>query len=935
MKSFRFYSLLMLLFVSCSLPGQGWLRSWEGQFLPYAVQPAPDGGALLLTTDQSSAPEREIMLTKTDADGLLQWQRLVGGPGDDTGRDLVVDDGGGFLYVLGKKSMLPNNGDAWLAQLDWYGNLIWQKTYNYGVLDDPCCLRILPDGGLLLALESDNQLRLVRADANGDELWSQTYPQTAGATIEHLERTADGGFLITLLRSNPPIAAPVSQVLKTDASGTPLFLIERQHFTTYGTTDVARCKPAPNGNLWLAHRDSLHLLAPNGDSLAALQVPSANNLYLSDLWPASDGGLWALATEYGYNPPASRLWLGRIGADLNLVWERRLSIPSYSHSTWAMSRQQDGGFLLTGNYIFSGEYNSYLIRTDSSGRIFANLLNGDIFRDDNNNCQKDAGEAPLAGWYVRITHPNGEIHYATTDSSGHYEAPAGVGNYLVTVLTPNSLWGPVCAQDVSAVFDTTFVSSDVSFPMQAALDCPLPRVDVSMSNWQPCEENQVTVQFSNEGTAVAADAAVTIQLDSLLTLSAASLPFQPTAPFTWQFDLGDLAALQSSAFTLQIVPACDGLVSGQALCIDARITPDAPCLDPLTGPLIEVDGYCSGDTSVVFKVRNKGETMQNTLDFIVIEDNIMFMQGQFQLDAGGETSYEFPANGATWRFEGRQGASIPGWQSEPVVVDVVEACSTDGMFNTGFVNQFSLYDGGSFEEKECREVNVFTSLPAKVAYPGGYESEHYIAANTDIEYALYFVNTGPDTIQWVTLRDTLDAALLAPATVTPGPSSHPCLFSLSDQGVLTFRFDSIGLAPGGQGWVKFRVSQWPDLPAGTLIFNRAWVGFDYQSPEPSNQTWHTVTGSLLAVKSVFSRPADEPPLTLGPVPASNVLAVKSLQPATFQYAVFDPAGQMLRQGQFSGGRGQIAVDTLPQGWYAVVFWQKGRIVQVEKIIIIR
>lgn len=935
MKSFRFYSLLLLLLLSGSARGQGWLRSWDGQFLPYAVQSAPDGGAVLLTTSQMLTPEREIVLTKTDADGALQWQRMLGGPGDDAGRDLITDASGEFLFVLGKKSILPNNGDAWLAKLDWYGNLIWEKTYNYGVLDDPCCLRLLPDGGLVVALESDNQLRLLRTDALGEEIWSLAYPQTVGGTVEHLELTSDGGILTTLLRSNPPISAPVARVFKTDAVGAPLFSTERQHFTTYGTTEIARCKPAPNGNLWLAHRDSLHLLASNGDSLAALRLPSAHNFYLTDLWPADDGGLWALATEYGFNPPESRLWLGRIGADRSLIWARRLTIPNYSHSTWAMRRHPDGGFFLTGNYILAGEYRSYLIRTDSSGRIFSNLLYGEVFRDDNDNCQKDAGETPLAGWYVRITHPNGEIHYATTDSTGRYEAPAGTGNYLVTVLTPNGLWEPVCAQDVDADFDTTFISEEVSFPVRASLHCPLPRVDASMSNWQACVENPVVVQFSNEGTAGAPDAAVVIQLDSLLTLSSASLPFLQTGPFTWRFDLGNLAPLQSGSFTMQILPACNGLNTGQALCLDARIVPDAPCIGPLNGPLIEVDGYCSGDTSVVFRVRNQGEAMPGYLDFIVIEDNIMFMQGQFQLDAGAETTYEFPASGATWRFEGRQGAAIPGWQSEPVVVDVVEGCTADGMFSTGFVNQFSLYDGGSFQEKECREVTAFSAFPAKYAYPGGYESEHYLAANTDIEYAFYFVNTSADTAQLATLRDTLDAILLAPATVVPGPASHPYLFSLSDQGVLTFRFDSIGLPPGGQAWLKFRVSQWPDLPSGTLIFNRAWVGFDYQAPAPTNQVFHTITGSLLSVKPWWQRPGEKNLLQVGPVPASEAIMVKNPESKAFQYTIFDPTGRLIKRGQVKGGDSQIAVEALPDGWYVLGFWHNGRLVQSEKIIITR
>lgn len=931
MKSFRFVLVWLGLAWAVSASGQGWQRSLNDRFLPYAIAVTPDGGSVLLTTLQDGAPEREIVLTKTDADGRVQWEILLGGPGDDTGRDLLFDPAENRLWVLGKKSTQPNNSDLWLAAVGLNGEILFQTTYSFGLLDEPCCLRRLPGGELLIALETDYQLLLLRLDQNGQQLWTQLFPQTLQETVEQLEITPDGNYLITLLRSNPPLAAPVAWVMKTDAVGAPLFSVEYQHFTSYGTTDVARCKPAPDGGYWLAHRDSLYRLDEEGLLIDAFKISAAGNFYLSDLLPIADGVV-ALGTEYTYNPPSSRLWLGKLTASGTFAWAHHLPIPNYAHSTWAITRHADAGFAMSGNYILDGTYRSYLIRTDSLGQIFSNQLEGDVFWDQNGDCQADGQELPMAGWIVRIGHPNGEVHYASTDSLGHFAAPAGVGAYTLQVLPSNSLWAPSCGAVTEVNFDTTFSSANIDLPVQALQDCPLPRIDAAMANWQACIDNPVVIHFANQGSAIASDAAITLQLDSLLTLSGADRPFTQTGPFTWRFELGDLAPLQSGVFTAQVFPACTGLLNGQTKCLEVTIEPLEPCANPSNGPLIEVEGFCEGD-SVRFRVQNLGAPMPDALDFIVIEDNIMFLQGQFQLDAGEQTTISLPASGASWRFEGHQAGGVPGWLSDPVIAAAVEGCTVDGSFSTGFVNQFSLFDGGNFEEKECREVAPFDELPAKVAYPSGYESEHFIAANTDIEYALYFSNNGADTVLNALLRDTLDAALLSPASVEPGPGSHPYLFNLNDQGVLSFRFDSILLAPGATGWVKFRVAQQPDLPSGTVVFNRAWVGFDFAAPMPTNQVFHTITGSLLEIEDLFPAAGAEPTIRLWPVPTSQDLWIEVNTAAAYRYELFDLSGRSVLNGPFSGPLVTIPLAPYPDGIYLLRIWKEDRMLKVSKIVL--
>lgn len=935
MKSFFFFFKISLALIPL-LPATGWAQGWKRTFQnlskPYAIQQTPDGGAVFIATMQDSWTNRDIVLVKTDADGRQQWKKMIGGAGDDEGRSLAMttDD---CIIATGKKSYVTNNGDVYLAKTMLDGNVLWERIFNFGVLDDPKCVRPTPDGGYILALEADNQLRLLKTNAEGLESWSIIYPQTLGQRVNHLEVTPDGGFLVTLLESNLPIVAPIAYVLKTDAAGTFQFEKDYQHLTSYSTTNIAKAKPSGQGQYLLTHRDSVYRLDTAGNLLQSLRITSPYSFYLTDIVPDSDGGFRAYATNYSFTaPPFSRIWLGRYDAGNALIWERNIRAPNYLHSTLAAEQSTDNGFFLTGFFVQNGEYTSYLLRTDSSGQIFTNQITGTVFWDKNQDCMMSPGEPPLPGWVVKIVHPNGETYYASTDSLGHYEAETGQGVHTISVFPPITLWNAACFQDVPVQFDSTFGTANVLFPITNTADCPLLWVDAGVANWIPCTENMLVIHYANQGTAPAPAATVRLTFDTLMTVVGASINYTQTGTHGYLFQLGDLAALENGAFTVQVVPACDGLIFGQTKCVTAEIEPEAPCLSPLDGPFFVASGQCDAD-SVRFHIQNISAGAPGVLEFIIIEDDIMYAQPDaLQLGAGQQITYSFPANGATWRFEALQDSGVPDWAGDAHITAVVEGCTESGAFSTGFVNQFSLFDGGNFAETECREVVAAPGGTAKVAYPSGYETEHFITANTDIEYTLHFQNTTGDTALFVVLRDTIDTAYLEIASILPGPASHPYLMTISNTGVLVFRFDSILMPPGEQGWVKFRIAQRPDLPNGTVIRNGASVGFGFGTPVLTNETFHTVTNPMLSGVNTISAHPEKPPFEIWPVPTLSTAFIEMSQAGNYTASVSDLNGRLLLEKNFSGKRLRIADAELPAGIFIVTIQEGHRLVGATRLV---
>jgi hypothetical protein len=324
---------------------------------------------------------------------------------------------------------------------------------------------------------------------------------------------------------------------------------------------------------------------------------------------------------------------------------------------------------------------------------------------------------------------------------------------------------------------------------------------------------------------------------------------------------------------------------------------------------------CEGD-SVRLKVKNIGVgDMQNTLEFIVTEDLIMYMSQPFQLQSGDSKEVVAPANGATWRMEAPQESGHPwgGWTAT-----AIEGC---GSINTlGLVNQMPLNSPNPFEAVDCRVSTSSYDPNDKQAFPTGYGTEHYLRANTDLEYLLQFQNTGTDTAFTVVLLDSLSTYLDA-ASVRPGASSHAYDFDVLPGNVLRFRFDDILLPdsstnePLSHGYVKFRVAQQIDNPNGTLIENFADIYFDFNAPVRTNTTYHLIGDNFIAV-STDQPLSGQSPLRVYPNPAAdwvNFELPAQLQGGTF--TLTDLLGRVVRQQTFSGSTYRFDREQTPDGVY--------------------
>jgi len=272
-----------------------------------------------------------------------------------------------------------------------------------------------------------------------------------------------------------------------------------------------------------------------------------------------------------------------------------------------------------------------------------------------------------------------------------------------------------------------------------------------------------------------------------------------------------------------------------------------------------VNAECLGD-SIEFTIENVGiGDMSDSLEYMVVEEDLIWHKEMFKLDSGDDIMFSKPANGEYHRIEAQQSFGHPG-SSMPSFF--VEGCGTDenGEFSVGFVNDYPLDEGDAFIAIDCQENLGAYDPNDKQAFPVGYGDQHFITDSTDLEYLIRFQNTGTDTAFNIVIRDTISPYLNI-ETLRPGVASHPYRYDIEGANVAVFHFENIMLPDSNineaasHGFIKFNVEQQLDNPIGTHLMNDAAIYFDFNEPIITNTVYHTVGEDFMGfVTSIVTPP---------------------------------------------------------------------------------
>ncbi len=422
-------SFLLCLFAATSFaqPGIEWQKVLGGNYFEsaFAVKQTIDTGFIVAGYTASvdgdvsgNHGSVDSWIIKLDKQGVIQWQKLLGGSDDDLAVDIQETSDGG--YIVGGDSfssdgdLSENKGytDCWVVKLDSSGNIQWQKSYGGSGYDNATSIQQTDDGAYIFAgttnsndgdissNHGNDDAWVVKISELGEIEWQRTYGGSEVDRINSIQRTADDGYILA-------------------------------GFTESNDGDVVGYHG--NYDFWvlkLSNEGEIQWQKPLGGSdkeiAYDIQQTAEGGYIATGFTKSNDGDVSGLDS-------LADLWVVKLSGLGELEWQKTMG-GTDDEIGRSIFQTTDGGYVLTGNTRSSdgdvsgnhGNYDCWIVRLDTVGAIL---------------WQKNLGGSSIDGaFYIEQTKDQGYILAAETWSKdGDLVSNQGQTDLWIVKLSPESV----------------------------------------------------------------------------------------------------------------------------------------------------------------------------------------------------------------------------------------------------------------------------------------------------------------------------------------------------------------------------------------------------------------------------------------------------------------------------------------------------------------
>ncbi|MBZ5536630.1 MAG: DUF6531 domain-containing protein [Acidobacteriia bacterium] len=345
-----------------------WAHTWGGSASDSASSMAIDaGGSIYLAGSTSSfgAGGSDVLLLKYGSSGILLWSRTWGGPGEDYGYAVAVDNAGNVYVAGGTASFGAGWYDALLLKFDSSGNLLWSRTWGGGSFEQAYSIGFDSSGNVYVAAESysvGDAAVLLKYSPNGDLLLSKAWKGPATYdTAYSLDVDGNGNVYLAGISWDYWVSPYHNTilVLKFDSAGN---LVWNRNWAGPGQDEAGNPKSIKvdgAGNVYVAGRMSSHCLGDHGacdfDALL-LKLSADGNLLWNKTWRGSSGYDTATGLAFEGNG--------------NLVVSGVVDMSSSFSTAMFLRYDPNGNLLSSKSWGGNVGVNSSSLGLDQSGNIF-------------------------------------------------------------------------------------------------------------------------------------------------------------------------------------------------------------------------------------------------------------------------------------------------------------------------------------------------------------------------------------------------------------------------------------------------------------------------------------------------------------------------------------------------------------------------------------
>lgn len=315
-----------------------------------SFSPTPDGGYIAIGASNSTNGNvtgnhggTDCWIAKLDSVGVLQWQKALGGTGEDFGTSILPTADRGYIMagytssndgdVSGNHGQ-GSNTDYWVVKLDSTGSIQWQKALGGSNIDQATSIRITRDGGYVVAGRTGSgdgnvmgfhggmDFWIVKLDTLGTVQWQSTLGGGDEDDANSIIQTSDGGYIV----------AGGSYSANGDVTN------------NYGAGDV-----------WIVKLDTVGAIqwqknyGGSGDEQANSIAATADSGYIIVGYTSSND------VDVSGNHGDSDYWLLRIDSVGAIMWQQTLGGPAGEYA-YSVAPDPHGGYVMAGvTFSYGGQ----------------------------------------------------------------------------------------------------------------------------------------------------------------------------------------------------------------------------------------------------------------------------------------------------------------------------------------------------------------------------------------------------------------------------------------------------------------------------------------------------------------------------------------------------------------------------------------------------
>ncbi len=165
-----------------------------------------DGSFVIAGYTHVGFENHDMVVLKTDSAGNMLWSKRYPLSSNELAQGIAKASNGDYIII--GTSTPYNSTSSWiyLLRIDHAGNVKWAKQYTSTDVTQPYLwgnnVMMLPDGNMILqgvwgtAPSTNTSGFFIKADSNGNVLWSRTYVGSTTSFGADLNQSGDGGLVV-------------------------------------------------------------------------------------------------------------------------------------------------------------------------------------------------------------------------------------------------------------------------------------------------------------------------------------------------------------------------------------------------------------------------------------------------------------------------------------------------------------------------------------------------------------------------------------------------------------------------------------------------------------------------------------------------------------------------------------------------------------------